>query len=50
MKNGILKEKENLDSAIQSLEKSLQSYEKAMILDEQDEDAKLNHDFVKKRA
>jgi len=47
-KYGIGKEEEDLKSAINLLEESLRHYERAMELDEKDEDAKHNYEFVKK--
>ena len=45
---GIKHENDNLNNAISLLEKSLTQYERALELDQKDEDAKDNQDFVKK--
>ena len=47
-KYGIGKEEEDLKSAINLLEQSLRHYERAMELDQKDEDVKHNYEFVKK--
>ncbi len=43
---GIKKEKENLNAAISLLKQSLGEYEKTLILNEKNEDALFNHNFV----
>ncbi|MBF0385336.1 MAG: tetratricopeptide repeat protein [Candidatus Omnitrophica bacterium] len=45
---GLGLEKDNIDKAIEAVEKSLANYEKALGINIKDEDAKANHDFVKK--
>jgi len=47
-KAGVAKENSDLNTAVQSLEQSLDHYEKAMAADDKDKDAKFNYDFVKK--
>jgi len=47
-KNGISKGEANIDIAVQSLEQALGEYEKALMIDQDDEDAKYNYEFVKK--
>jgi len=47
-KYGISKENENIEEAISLLKRALGHYENAILLDEEDEDAKYNYEFVKK--
>ncbi len=46
--HGISMENSNLQEAINQLTQSLRHYEKALEIDNEDEDAKYNHEFVKK--
>ncbi|MDP8266156.1 MAG: tetratricopeptide repeat protein [Candidatus Aceula meridiana] len=46
--DGIMQEEKDLPSAVQSLEKSLASFKKAIDLEDQDSKAKHNYEFVKK--
>jgi len=48
-KQGILKENTDLSSAISLLQDSLDYYKRAMKLDEENKDAKFNHEFVEKK-
>ena len=47
-KNGIQKEKQDINEAIRLLERSVSHYERAIAIDPEDKDAKYNHEFVKK--
>ncbi|MFH1593314.1 MAG: tetratricopeptide repeat protein [Candidatus Omnitrophota bacterium] len=47
-KYGIGKEESDLEEAIRLLKRALKHYERAMVLDPEDEDAKYNYEFVKK--
>lgn len=47
-KSGIAKEKTNIQAAINSLENSLDYFEKTLTADKKDEDAQYNYEFVKK--
>ena len=48
-KQGVLKENTDLSSAISLLQDSLDYYKRAMKLDEENKDAKFNHEFVEKK-
>ncbi|HBG60305.1 MAG: hypothetical protein A2Y03_02320 [Omnitrophica WOR_2 bacterium GWF2_38_59] len=47
-KAGIEHQDSDINGAVKALEQALSSYESSLALDQDDEDAKYNHDFVKK--